>query len=198
MNHARVRTLAAAVTVVAALGAAAPASASTAGALLDRDAAVTVAQVAQASTRSGWHPVAFHDADPFGCGAFAVLGRHATNVTRVGFASAQDSSAAEVVALFATAARARAAARRTAAQLRGCVDAVPYASLRTDEQVRAPGRARLIQLRVAPACCDISTHSFGVVQRGRRTALVWLGELGTTRRGPVRGLVAAASARVTH
>jgi len=163
----------------------------------DQENLVTVDELDRASVRDDWRLSAWRR--QFDCGAYAVLSTFRGQMARRGFVSDDAGFATEAVLSHRNRRQATAAHRRTVATIRSCVQAGSHVSLRTDEQQPLPGRARLLQLYSAPPCCGRDTHSFIVLQRGRRTALIKLGEGGPPGpRGPLRALAATASHRMVR
>jgi len=164
----------------------------------DQENLVTVDELDRASVRDDWQQ--FRWRRQFDCGAYGVLSTFRGQMARRGFVSQDAGSATEAVLSHSNRRQAKEAHRRTVATIRSCVLAGgPNISLRTDEQQPLPGRGRLLQLHSAPPEVGRDTDSYIVLQRGRRTALIILGEGGPPGpRGPLRALAATASERLVR
>ncbi len=142
---------------------------------------VTADEMAQGSTREGWRTIKARG--QFDCGAWAVMKTGALDTARRSYTSDADASGVELAAAYKTRTKARKALARALSAVRTCFTAVGPVRVRADEELAGPGRIRLIQLYFPSRCCGSDTHTFGVLRRGDRTALVVLGEMG---RGQLR------------
>ncbi len=171
---------------------------SASAAALDGNNLVTAGEVDQASAAGGWTAAPFRKQHNFDCGSYGVMTTFRQLLVRRGYRSDGPTSAVHAVATFPNKAQAKASHKRTLETIRSCARTGPDTSLVTDEKQALPGRARLLQLFIAPECCGHDTHSFIVVQRKRRVALLVTGELGVTPPGPLRGLAATVADRLTR
>jgi hypothetical protein len=164
-----------------------------AAARLDGTNLLTADQMAQGSTREGWRVV---DQRMFDCGAYGVMTSGAADRARRDFMSDADASGLSAAASFHGPERARKAFRRALSAVRTCFGSSGTVKVRADEEVAGPGRMRLVQLFFRVRCCGSDTHTFGVVRRGSRTALVKIGEMGASPVAPMREVVRAAGERL--
>ncbi len=157
---------------------------------------LTAAEIAQGSSREGWHVV--DGSRGFDCGAVGVMRSSASSDRSRAYASDADASGFEYVASHESKRRAKAAFRRSAVAIRTCLASAGSVRVRTDEELAAPGRNRLIELVFRRKCCASDVHTFGLVRRGRMTAVVKIGELGVRPSGPMAEVVLRAGARLTN
>ena len=196
--HAKARSAASVAIAALMLATGLAAAPSASAAALDGYNLVTAAEVDQASQAGGWVAKPFRKQHGFDCGSYGVMTTFRQQLVRRGYVADGPTSAVEAVVTFANKAQAKAAHTRTLQTIRSCARTGPDTRLVTDEQQAVPGRARLLQLFIAPECCGHDTHSFIVVQRKRRVALLVIGELGVTPPGPLRGLATTVADRITR
>lgn len=122
----------------------------------------------------------------------------ASDRARRAFASDTDASGFHFVGAHRGTARARAAFVRALTAIRTCVGSIGTVRVRADEELVGPGRNRLVQLVFRTRCCGTNTHTFGVIRRGSRTAVVKIGEMGVSPVGPMRGVILTASDKLTN
>jgi hypothetical protein len=158
---------------------------------------LTAEQMAEGSTREGWRVVKEFGGQ-FDCGAMGVMKSGASDRARRDFMSDADASGFSFAASFQGTERARKAFRRSLAAVRTCFSSSGSVRVRADEEVAGPGRMRLVQLFFRVKCCGSDTHTFGVVRRGSRTAIVKIGEMGRSPVGPMRDVVRAAGDQLTR
>jgi hypothetical protein len=156
---------------------------------------LTAEEIAAGSTREGWRVV---DQRMFDCGAIGVMKSGASKGVRRDFMSEADASGLSFAASFHGRDRARQAFRRALAAIRTCFGSSGRVKVRADEEVDGPGRIRLVQLFFRTACCGADSHTFGVVRRGNRTAVVKVGEMGRSPVAPMRDVALTAAERLSR
>lgn len=154
---------------------------------------LTPEEIGQGSTRVGWRIV---DQRMFDCGSFGVMVSGANDRVRRDFMSEGDASGLSFAASFQGPERARKAFRRALAAVRTCFSSMGRVRVRADEEVAGPGRIRLVQLYFRTACCGSDSHTFGVVRRGNRTAVVKIGEMGRSPVAPMRDVARLANEKL--
>lgn len=114
------------------------------------------------------------------------------------YVSDGDASGLEFAGAHQGRERARAAFARSLAAVRTCVSISGSVRVRADEEVSGPGRIRLVQLVFRHKCCTTDTHTFGVIRRGSRTAVVKRGEIRVSSAASMRNVLRTASARLAR
>jgi hypothetical protein len=175
----------------------APTSPAAAADRVDRGNLLTAAQMAQGSTREGWHVVRDRSGQ-FDCGTFGVMTSGAADRVRRGFMSDADASGLSYAARFHGRERAQQAYRRVLAAIRTCFGSSGKVRVRADEAVDGPGRIRLVQLFFRTACCGADSHTFAAVLRGNRTAVVKIGEMGKSPVAPMRAVALTAAEQLSR
>jgi hypothetical protein len=158
---------------------------------------LTAEQMAQGSSRDGWR-VVDRSSGQFDCGAVGVMKPSASDRARRMFASDTDATGLEFAAAHKGRERARTAFRRSLSAVRTCVSSSGSTRVRADEEVAGPGRIRLVQLVFRRSCCGADTHTFGVLRRGNRTAVVKIGEMGVSPVAPMRDVLLTASVQLAR
>ena len=173
-----------------------PAAAGAAGAseTLNRSDLVTAAEVARSSTRTGWQRIPWEGV--FDCGTLFAVRQGAIDSARVAHGGG-DARAVELAVEHTDRDAARAAFQLAVQRVRTCTAGADVERVTYDMPVASPGSVRMIRLVTRDRCCGSDTHSFGLVRRGTRVAVVAAGEIGETIPvTPVRRLLRRAAERL--